>query len=211
MKDKSVHHYFDVLDRKCLFRCLDVNVLYSIYSLYLDPVRLDLPGVVNILLLLPFVSFVMYQGLSGLLLACSGRLTSCFRHRPFLRWTATLSIWILLFPRRWFLLDYTNCASPCEFLRTNLASRPDEIVDKGIDWLCFVKREGFHWDKDTGWWRGGTGGAAFISAISPPSSFFFFFYPLSFPHLTKLFPEIFQYGLHCTLHGVVIQGELNLF
>lgn len=107
---------------------------------------------------------------------CSGRLTSCFRHRPFLRWAAPLSIWILLFPRRWFLLDYTNCASLCEFLRTNLASRPDEIVDKGIDWLCFVKREGFHWDKDTGWWRGGgTGGAAFISAISPPSSFFFFF------------------------------------
>lgn len=57
------------------------------------------------------------------------------------------SQWILLFPRRWFLLDYTNYAPLCEFPRTNLAGRPDETVDKGIDWSV-VRREGFQWDKD---------------------------------------------------------------
>lgn len=59
------------------------------------------------------------------------------------------SQWILLFPRRWFLLDYTNYAPLCEFPRTNLAGRPDETVDKGIDWSV-VRREGFQWDKDMG-------------------------------------------------------------
>lgn len=59
---------------------------------------------------------------------------------------------------------------------------------------------------------GGTGGGGIhFSNQSTVVLFFFFFNPLSFPHLTKLFPEIFQYGLHCTLRGVVIQGELNLF
>lgn len=74
------------------------------------------------------------------------------------------SQWILLFPRRWCLLDYTNYAPLCEFPRTNLVSRPDETVDKGIDWSV-IRREGFQWDKDGG-------NTAFISAISPPSSFF---------------------------------------
>lgn len=77
------------------------------------------------------------------------------------------------------MLDYTNCASLCEFLRTNLASQPDEIVDKRIDWLCFVKREGFHWDKDTGWWRGGVGGGGIH--FSNQSTILLFFTAFHFP------------------------------
>lgn len=136
--------------------------------------------------------------LSGLLRACSGRFTSCFRHRPFLRWTAPLSIWILLFPRRWFLLDYTNCASLCEFLRTNLASRPDEIVDKGIDWLCFVKREGFHWDKDMGWWRGSTGGRHSFQQSVHRRPFFFFFLPPFISPFDQTLPR--NLSIWITLH-----------
>lgn len=34
---------------------------------------------------------------------------------------------------------------------------------------------------------------------------------LSFPHLAKLFPEVFQYGLHWIVRAVVIQGEIKLF
>lgn len=134
--------------------------------------------------LLPFLSFGCASGfLCCYFLACvNGHFSGVLCH--------SFSNWLLLFPRRWFLLDYTNCASLCEFLRTNLASRPDETVDKGIDWLCFVKREGFHWDKDMGWWKGGTR-HSFQQSVQRP------LFSLSFPHLAKLFPEIFQYGLHC--------------
>lgn len=100
----------------------------------------------------------------------------------------------------WFLLDYTNYASLSEFPEANLASWPDETVDKGIDWLSFWRREGFHRDKDIGATR-----HSFQQSAHHPPSF------ISFLHLAKLFPEVFQYGLHCTVHAVVIQGEIKLF
>lgn len=46
---------------------------------------------------------------------------------------------------------------------------------------------------------------SFQQSVHHPSFF------LSFPRLAKLFPEVFQYGLHCMMHTVVIQGEINLF
>ena len=99
-----------------------------------------------------------------------------------------------------FPSDYTNYASLCELPRANLASGPDETVDKGIDWLSFWRREGFHWDEDIGATR-----HSFQQSANRPPSF------LSSPHLAKLVPEVFQYGLHCMVRTVVIQGEIKLF
>lgn len=75
----------------------------------------------------------------------------------------------LKLPWCWFLLDYTNDASLREFPRTNSATRPDETVDKGIDWLGFIRGKDFIGIKI---W-GVEGNTAFISAISPPSFFSF--------------------------------------
>lgn len=71
---------------------------------------------------------------------------------------------------------------------------------RSIDWLSFWRREGFHWDKDMGATR-----HSFQQSVHHPASF------CSVPRLTKLFPEVFQYGLHRTLGAVVIQGEIKLY
>lgn len=77
--------------------------------------------------------------------------------------------WILLFLRCWFHSDYTNYASLYELPEANLASQPDETVDKGIDWLLKEGRIslGQRYGSNT----------AFISAISLPSSLLPFLSP----------------------------------